>query len=297
MDQDNNSNRSLSASSARTPTAAPSPSPLPSLVLRAAKDSGQPSALVQAAALGYAAQIRHMDKSQAAGLVQLELERVAEAYGARGEISDRVFSECTQFIIQKFPGLGVNEIREAYRMKAAGELEGLPKGKGEMYGGVFNADQLGAVLSAYMQQRRRALGAYLRHKAEEMEAAEKQQIKIRQQEEFNRKFPELIAKMKANAKDWRDCPFYLFEASWKRGLIRLDEGEKESIMADAMELASLEAENKYAEAVEAGGLGVFKMRELKKAVDDKDGIERRAKTIARQITLYRKIVLTNNNPL
>lgn len=246
--------------------------------------------------MGYACQVRHMDKARAAGMIQIELERVAASYGARQDIGEGVFSECTQIIISKFPGIGVNEIREAYRMKAAGELESLPKGKGEMWGGVFNAEQLGAVLAAYMQQRRKALAAYLRHKAEVMEAAEKEAIRERQRSEFERAFPALIEKMKEEAKDWRDCPFYLFEASWKRGLIRLEEGEKESIMEDARQLARMEAENAYAEAEESGGRGIFRMRELRKAMEDERGIEARAKTIARQLTLYRKIVLTKNNP-
>jgi len=242
--------------------------------------------------VGYNAQLRNIDRAFAACAVQVELERVAESYGARQDIPDTVFSECTQLVLSKFSGLGANEIREAYRMKAAGELESIPKGRGEMWGGSFNADQLGAVLTAYMEQRRKALGAYLRHKQEEMEAAEKARIKQRQQEAFDREFPALIAKMQENAKDWRDCPFWLFEAAWKRGLIRLEPGEKESILEDARQLARLEAQNAYAEAEEAGGLGVFRMRELRKAIEDEKSIEARARTIARQITLYRKIVIT-----
>jgi len=238
-----------------------------------------------------------MDQAQASGLVQLELHRVAAAYGARNEISAEVFSECTQLILQKFPGLGVNEIREAYRMKAAGELEALPKGKGEMYGGVFNAEQLGAVLAAYLEQRRKALAAYLRHQQNEMEAAERAQTKARQQEEFNRRFPELIENMKAEAQDWRDCPFWLYQSAKDRGLIRFDNAEEaHDIFQDAINLARLEAEEAYHDAQEVGGLGVFRMRELQRAMESQDSIQARARTIARQITLYRKIVLTNNNP-
>ena len=268
------------------------PSPLPSLALRAARDSGQPTGLVQAAVNGYAAQIRHMEKVEAAAKIQIELARVAESYGARSEVPDTVFSECTQLIMAKFPGLGVNEIREAYRMKAANELE-IPGGKGEMWGGVFNADQLGAVLSAYMEQRRRALGAYLRNKQKEMEAAQQEQIRQRQQEEFDREFPALIEKMKAEAKDWRDCYFWLYESAKSRGLIHFDNvQEAQEIFQDALELARLEAENAYSDALEGGGLGVFKIRELQRAMENQAGLEARARTIARQITLYRKIVLT-----
>ncbi|MCB0583669.1 MAG: hypothetical protein KDD10_30595 [Phaeodactylibacter sp.] len=229
-----------------------------------------------------------MDKVAAAQRLQVELERVAESYGARAGVPDSVLSECTQLVFSKFPGLGIGEIREAYRMKAAGQLD-VPKGKGEMWGGVFNADQLGAVLSAYMKSRRRALGAYLRLVEGEKRSQEQVERSARMQAEFDAQFPALIEKMKTEAKDWRDCPFWLFESAWKRGLISLEPGEKESILEDAMQLARIEAENAYAEAQEAGGLGVFRMRELRKAMDDEKGIEARAKTIARQITLFRKL--------
>lgn len=277
------------ALSTRKPTGKPSLSPSPSLVLQAAEDSGQPPALVQAAVNGYATQIRNMQPAQAAGLLQVELERVAESYGARGQASPTVVSECTQLVMAKFPGLGVNEIREAYRMKAAGELE-MPKGKGEMWGGVFNADQLGAILSAYMAQRKKALGAYLRLAEAEKERAEKENSIARKQAAFEAKFPALVEKMKKEARDWRDCPFYLYESARRRGLFRLEKEEAEGIFQDAIALARMEKQQAYEEA---SGANVFRLRELHNAMLDQEGIEARAKVVARQLTLYRKLVLTN----
>lgn len=243
---------------------------------------------------GYCAQLRHMDKAQAAGQLQVELEWVAENYGARGTVPSTVLSECTQFILAKFPGLGVNEIREAYRMKASGELE-IPKGKGEMWGGVFNADQLGAVLAAYMEHRRKALAAYLRNAHEERERQWKEERERAKIEAFEAKFPALIEKMKAEAKDWRECPFYLYEAAKRRGLFRLAKEEANGIYQDALALARLELEGEYQEA-QGGGVSVFRLRELHRRATSQESLEGRAKVIARQVTLYRKLVLTNNNP-
>ena len=234
-----------------------------------------------------------MEPAQATVHLQVELTEIAESYGARQGINDAVLSECTQLILSKFSGLGVHEIREAYRMKATGELEALPEGKGEMWGGVFNAEQLGVVLKAYMEQRRKALGAYLQQQHSEMETAQKEAIRKRKQEEFNREFPGLIEKMKAEAQDWRDCPFWLYESAKSRGLIRFDNAQDaQAIFQDALELARLEASNAYADAQEQGGKSFWQLRELQKAMEDQKGIEARARTIARQITLYRKIVLT-----
>lgn len=242
--------------------------------------------------MGYACQVRHMDKARAAGMIQIELERVAASYGARQDIGEGVFSECTQLVISKFPGLGVNEIREAYRMKAAGELESLPKGKGEMWGGVFDAGQLGAVLSAYMEQRRKALGAYLRRRQEDAEKAEKERNARERQAEFDRRFPDIIARMQASAKDWRDCPAHLYEGAKRRGLFRFDSiQEAHDIFQDALALARLEKEGAYQEALERGGAGMFRLRELKLEASSQEGIESRAKVIARQITLFRKLCI------
>lgn len=277
--------------SAKTPTAAPSQSPYPSLVLQASDESGQPAALVNASVVGWSSQIRNMDKAQAAILIQFELDRIAESYGARLEAGPAVLSECTQLVLSKFAGLGVNEIREAYRMKAAGELH-IPKGKGEMWGGVFDAGQLGAVLSAYMEQRRKALGAYLRRRQEDAEKAEKERNARERQAEFDRRFPDIIARMQASAKDWRDCPAHLYEGAKRRGLFRFDSiQEAHDIFQDALALARLEKEGAYQEALERGGAGMFRLRELKLEASSQEGIESRAKVIARQITLFRKLCI------
>lgn len=232
-----------------------------------------------------------MDKLQAAALIQAELEKVAESYGARLEAGPAVISECTQLIIAKFAGIGVNEIREAYRMKAAGELN-IPKGKGEMWGGMFDAGQLGVVLSAYMEQRRKALGAYLRGHQEAAEKAQKERRAQERQAEFDRRFPEIISRMQARAKDWRDCPAHLYEGARRRGLFRFDSiQEAHDIFQDALALARLEKEGAYQEALERGGAGMFRLRELKLEASSHEGIESRAKVIARQITLFRKLCI------
>lgn len=259
-----------------------------SLVIQAAKSSGYPSALIQAAAIGYAAQLRHMPPERAAGAVMMELPIVAQAYGGRHEIDDAVYKECVKLILSKFPGLGVNEIREAYRMKAAGELN-LPKGKGEMWGGEFNANQLGEVLAAYMEVRRRALGKYLNMKQEQKEAAEKAERAERMQREYLEKFPELIAAMIEKANDWRDCSAHYFDEALRLGMIQFAPGEAQAILEDARELARMEHEQEIEEAREAGK-SLFYLRSLERLPGDY-GLEGKAKVIARKLSLFRKLKL------
>lgn len=227
-----------------------------------------------------------MPTEEAAGRLMMELPLVAQSYGARHEIDKEVYKECTRLVLSKFPGLGVNEIREAYRMKAAGELE-LPRGKGEMWGGEFNANQLGEVLAAYMEQRRRALGAYLKLVEEQRREAQRAEIVERQKADFLRIFPERVRQV-SEAKDWREVPEYIFDECRRRKMLKFEPGEADRIMQDAREMAKMEAEYEYEQGVEQG-LGVFKLKALRKIADDSTSLEERAKVIARKITLFRKL--------
>jgi len=259
------------------------PSLCASLALQAARNSEQPTALVYAAVRGAAAQLRHVPADTAAAQLQVEMHKVAEAYGARSSISPEALKECVRLILSKFGGIGIHEIREAYRMKAAGELR-MPKGKGEMWGGEWNASQLGEVLAAYMEHRRAALSAYNRLLHEIEEEKRKAEVAERQKAEFLRKFPERVAQVQA-ATDWREVPEYIFDKCLADGLITFAPGEAHAILEDARELARIEHEEEIAEAIEAGkslrvhGLTLF----------GPTNIEGRAKAIARKLSLFRKL--------
>jgi len=256
---------------------------LPSLESKAAYNSDQPVALVQSAVRGSLAQIRHMEPSAATALLQIELHRVAEAYGARSEIGREAMRECIHLMLAKFGALGAHEIREAYRMKAAGELH-MPKGKGEMWGGEWNANQLGEVLAAYMEQRRLALTAYNRLRHEQEEAARKEALAEKQRAEFLRRFPERVEEARG-ADDWRKVPEYIFDKCLADGLIKFAPGEGQAILEDARELARLEHENEIEEAIQAGRpLLIRHLRNL-----EPEDLEGRARVIARKLSLFRKL--------
>jgi hypothetical protein len=238
---------------------------------------------VQSAVRGSLAQIRHMEPSTATALLQVELHRVAEAYGARSQISREAMRECIHLVLSKFSGLGIHEILEAYRMKAAGELH-MPKGKGEMWGGEWNANQLGEVLAAYMEQRRLALTAYNRLKHEQEEAAKKAALAEKQRAEFLQRFPQRVEEAR-QAEDWRKVPEYIFDKCLADGIIKFAPGEAQGILEDARELARLEHQNEIEEAIEAGRpLLIRHLRNL-----EPEDLEGRAKVIARKLSLFRKL--------
>lgn len=234
-----------------------------------------------------------MDASIAAATLQVELHKVAEAYGARSEIGREAMRECIHLLLTKFGAIGAHEIREAYRMKVAGELE-MPKGKGEMWGGEWNASQLGEVMAAYMEHRRRALTAYNRLRHEQEEAARKEVIAERQRAEFLRRFPERVAEA-AKAADWRAIPEYIFDKCLADGIISFAPGEGQAILEDARELARIEHEDEMQQAMEVGK--VMELQRLRLIGDA--GLEARAKVIARKLSLFRKLpreAEVNNEP-
>lgn len=240
--------------------------------------SGASPVLLDAAITGYHNQLRHMPMEEAFARLMVALREVAQDYGARQAVLEETFTECVRITRKKFAGLGIEEIREAYRMWAAGELN-LRKGEAEMYGGQFNAAQLGKVLAAYMEQRRAALGAYLR----ELEAYHREQEKASKKERLKREYEENFERILRGfqPKSWREVPFHWFETAWKRGLIRLTETEQVEVLAQARALALEEAEEEKEKA------NIFQRKQIEKLAEG-EGLEGRAKTIARKLALFQK---------
>lgn len=78
-----------------------------------------------------------------------ELEHCAKIYcGARNTLSE-VFDEAVEFVMSRFGHFGVLEIREAFRLAAAGQLPGLDTDSIRAYYGEFTLIALGSILRGY----------------------------------------------------------------------------------------------------------------------------------------------------
>lgn len=215
-----------------------------------------------------------MDKTDAYKAIDVVLPTIAMMYGQRTEASDLMWKECIRMVYEKFPYLSVVELKEAYRQWSIGEIE--VKGA-EMYGGEFNAGQLGKILGAYSERRRKVLGTFLREKEAAQERLKREERNRAMQEEFDAKFPAMIANAKIS--DWREVPAFWYESALKRGMIQFEPGEAKQLFEDAKELELIERANEQ----ELNTLGdVFRQAE-------KDLIER-AKVIARKLTVFRKLI-------
>lgn len=230
-----------------------------------------------------------MDPELAYPEIMQQVAHVAKSYGARREITEEIQKESTRLVQEQFAFLAPQEITEAYRQWAAGELN-LRKGEAEMYGGQFDAAQLGKILAAYAERRRKIVGQYLRTRQEEYEQKAREESVARKKAEFEKQFPATIEKLKATAQDWRECPEWIYEAARKRGLITFDNAqEAQGIYEDALQLARMELQGVYDEAKEKGGKSVFQMREIEREMKSEDSIESRAKVIARKLSVFRKL--------
>lgn len=256
----------------------------PSLLRVISGETGLPGQLIETAVAGYYNQIRKLEPLRAKILTVKELSEVAGEYGARHDIAEKVLQEAARLVVQKFPFLGLHEIREAYRMWATGDIQ--VKGA-EMYGGEFNAAQVGKILSAYNEQRKKALAEYLRHRMEEMERRERELRAEKARQEYEENFERLLSE--CTAEDWRDVPHHWFGTAWRRGMIELSLEEIEDIKRDALQLAEIELQN---EKEETGS--PFARNNLEKYIKD-GGVEERARTIAMKITVFRKLINKGKN--
>lgn len=212
------------------------------------------------------------------GEISIEIKAVAKEYGARLGIEQAILDECTRLVIEKFLMIAVSEIRAAYRSWAAGEIH--PEGA-EMYGGVMDVRQLGKVLLAWVQYRDKIHFEYTKEVERLAEEAREVERKKIADIEFEKNFPSMVADYAAKATTWQDVPGFLYDAINSRSPIEFKNGEKGAILAEAERLAREEIEREKTEAL-------IRLRHISAIKLDSE-LEGRAKTIARKISVFRKV--------
>lgn len=215
--------------------------------------SGLPQKRVQQLAEYRSALIRNIETDKAYGIIGAAINQVAVSYGTRQEPEAQTLDECIRLVGAKFSHLSPLEIREAYRMWVAEELN-IDGGKAEMWGGHINARNLGAVLSAYNKWRKRDMAKYL-NAVEEARQREEREAKERDaRENFEAQLFEELEVAVKEMNDWRDVKPYWFRSLWKRSLIKMSTEQIEGIKQEAARLAKEEKEAREREAKESGRL-------------------------------------------
>ena len=159
-------------------------------------------------AAGYLRPIRGMDpRSAEQGLLQI-LPKIAGLFGARQQIDEEILAACVKIIMKRFPFLGFGELKLAYEMYYAGELE--VKGA-EMYGGIFNAGNMLKILAAYAIHRRKLIAKYSQITDRE-QAQLQEEHKAEKHRQFLKSIPDEIEARRPSIESWQDIPSYWFEA-------------------------------------------------------------------------------------
>lgn len=211
--------------------------------------------------------------------IQRELLLLASEYGARGEIPSHILLEAVDFVVEKFGQLSPLEIREAYRAWASGEIE--PDGA-EIYGGVFNVRQLGKVLSAWDEHRAQIIWEFNKEEQRVLDEKNEAERLKKEAEEFERSFPIDLMEAKKTITDWNAVPFFWYDAIQERWPIKFEPGEANLIFEEAKKIAVAEIDEKVKNAI-----NIFDRICINKK---KDSLEESAKSIARKISVFRKVI-------
>lgn len=223
----------------------------------------------------YFNQIRHLPKEVKNQKLFDTLMGTAQSYGAREKVPGFVMTECCRLVLEKYSYLALKEITEAYRQKASGEIK--VKG-GEMYGGIFNAENLGKVLFAYNESRKKVMAAFLDQLHLQKTKVIKGNWKLFKAILFEVCFLQIMKS--SEFESWEEVPEWWYLAAKKRDLIYYEVGEKKSYYDKAVK--ALPAYKK--KEIEQGNL---KALLLNQAPQDDDRI---AAMIARKMVVFEKFV-------
>ena len=250
-----------------------------------ASTSNKGSMAVAAVAQGVLQPIRTIEISLVSAFLSGELQQLANQYGNRQQVDEAVLDECMEIVISRYGHLGLNEIREAYRMWVAKDLGEMKEA--EMYGGVYQARHLGAVLSAY-DEKRKSVFAMLHKKADEAKAEHlsKQQHEQRQKE-FDGWFVKEVANKKGSTESWQDVPEYWYKTALRLGMIEINKEEANQTWIKATAVAKREMTN---ELQEEPNLITRKSLLQSLELPNSESLTTRAKVIARKMTVFEKLL-------
>lgn len=204
--------------------------------------------------------LRRVPESDRAMLVAAAIIAVARDYGT-SLLPHHILEECVKMTNDKFSAICVDEIREAYRQFATGEL-GTGK-EAESYRGEFNARNYGAIIGMYATKRRGVVAALTKEAHERQEASESEARIARQKAAFAKQFPaDVNALIRKPDASWQDVPGWWYDTLEKYGCISVPVEEKREIFEQAKRVAAAGLYEQRATA------GVIQAIELQKQLNE-----------------------------
>lgn len=201
------------------------------MVSEVADRNGVPVSMVVAVQDGFAVQVRRMDPFEARKQLTLLIPKLANGYG-NVSVEGMAFkvNECIKMMFSKFKMLSLDEVSEAYRMWAEGQLN-LGR-EAEMFGN-FNAKQFGSVLTAYCEVRKGVYSDYLKKRSELIDGKMEEWKKLKRACEFMKEFCDKMREGREKWKSWREVPGHWFVMVWERKWVELDKRKIESFKVRA----------------------------------------------------------------
>lgn len=200
--------------------------------------------------LGYQNPIRTMNENDCIDALSIALPICSEMYcGIRkNEYNENVIYMCIDFIRNNYSHLGAIEIKQAFEMAAANKFNNVDM---KAYYGQFTISMLGDILSAYSEERKKALNAILKEQdksnklEKEILEAERKNIDARQKviKEYNW-FLEIKKKgEKITFLDWDNIPMYWAKILIEEETVSLPSERKKELWKEAKDIVLKQTRN------------------------------------------------------
>lgn len=193
---------------------------------------------------GYYNPIRTMPKDQVKNYLSVAISNAGKAYSGMKEgdkTMPEIIQECVRFTYDQFSSIGVNEIMDAFKLAAANRFENVDI---KAYGGVFTVSLLGDVLYAYSKYRNKIIAKYLELKDAEQKAANKEQEKIKRNNDARQKIKTDIEAAIISIQQgvqywptWQDVPVHYAETAVAEGWLEVSPEFKKRVWDESKELA------------------------------------------------------------
>lgn len=175
--------------------------------------------------------LKNADALKCSAAVQLEIEDCATAYCAAPNTESETITESVRFILTQFGHLNISEIRESFRLAAAGKIEV----NLNAYHGLFSVRILGDVLNAYADYRTQMARE---ERAREQQRIAALEIDIRAEElkeRFGTLADNLAELQEVNTKyaRWQDLPYWFCRRLIEEDMPKVTVEEKGRVWVEA----------------------------------------------------------------
>lgn len=157
-------------------------------------------------------------------------------------LTDEFLHEASQNIIKKFGMLGVNEIKEAFRLASNNVISSDLRS----FGGRISVQVIGKTLDSYLEYRK-PIAAEIMKEQNEQNRIQKEIDDSQSRNDYQKIVFEFWES--GQPKQWQDCPYYFLETLLELGIVELEQHKKHEFYKSAKEYRIGELERKKSNSV------------------------------------------------